>query len=491
MRRIAGHSWEKTLAHEIEAHDQTRLEANLRILIQVANATAAAHARGIVLRDLKPANVMLGKYGEVYVVDWGIAAALEAVEHLDIPVLSSNPVVDNTVVGTPCYMAPEMLTGHATRATDVYLLGAIAFELATGKAPHEASSMTAAVASILMSPPGIPDSIDDELAKLIRKALSYEPAERFASAAEFSGALERYLRNRNSVQTARMGLVELSQLEARAALGAEVSSTEIEGLLGIARFSFQAALREWRDNTVAKSGLSRAYVAAGRHALASGDPERALTIAQSGPLDALGEENLVVLRADAECAVEEHRRELARLTARGDTATGGKTRAFVALLTCSIWFVGPAWAWWHVRATGQALSHEVVIASVLQILLWTILVVWARQSMTKTSLNRSIVRVGFLIPAYLGGLDLLLSQAGYAEHQIASLAFIGFDAMLLVVAIFVANGTFAIGAGLATFFCALGVRWPEWRYPAVLLANTSVFLAASLIALRTPQSVRK
>jgi eukaryotic-like serine/threonine-protein kinase len=386
MRRIAGHSWEKALAQEIEAQDDTKLEANLRILIQVSNAIAAAHARGIVHRDLKPANVMLGKYGEVYVVDWGIAAALEAVEHLDIPILPSDPAVGNAVVGTPCYMAPEMLTGHASRATDVYLLGGIAYELATGKAPHEATNMTAAVASIMMTPPRVPEHVDHELAQLLCKALAYEPEARFSSAAEFSKALERYLQNRNSVQTAHIGLVQVSQLEARAALGAQVSSSEIEGLLGIARFSFQAALREWHDNTVAKSGLARAYVAAGRHALASGDPERAFTIAQSAPLEVQDDGSLFVLKEDAARAVEKHRRELATLTARGDTATGGRTRAFASVLTSSIWFIGPAWAWWHASATGHALAHEVAIGSVLQILVWTALVVWARSSMTKTVL---------------------------------------------------------------------------------------------------------
>jgi eukaryotic-like serine/threonine-protein kinase len=486
MRRIAGSSWDKSLDAEPGPKDDSYLDQQFRILVQVANAIEAAHARGIVHRDLKPENVMLGSYGEVYVVDWGIAAGVADATGAHVQERNPNiPVLaGSTVVGTPCYMAPEMLAGKATTATDVYLLAGIAFEIATGRPPHDAETMTAAVASILQSPPAIPAHVDEGLAEILRTCLHGDPARRLQHAGEFGDALSAYLTTRSSVRTTELGLLELAQLEARALTDTQASEqasvAEIEGLLGVARFSFQAALREWPENNAAKLGLERAYLAAGNHALRHGDAERALVIAEGAPADARRSPALLALQAEAQVAAEKHKHDLAALAARGDTHTGGRTRVFVALMTSLVWIVGPCIGWWRASAV-EPFPHEVALAASAHFVVWLGLSIWARDSMTKTGLNRSVLRIGFLLPLYMGSLDILLSIAGYGPLEIARVTFASYSAIILAAAIFVADPTFSIGVAFATVASAAGVRWPEHRYPLALLTNAPIFTAAVVL----------
>ncbi len=123
FRHDDGRSWSALLS--------TRdLEANLETLVRVCDAVAFAHGRGVVHRDVKPANVMLGAFGEVYLVDWGLAASTRADDVLPL-------VSEVGVGGTPAYLAPEQVRpgGSIGPWTDVYLLGATLCELVTGKPP--------------------------------------------------------------------------------------------------------------------------------------------------------------------------------------------------------------------------------------------------------------------------------------------------------------------------------------------------------------------
>ena len=119
MKRVKGRPWDKVVGEK-------SFDENLEIWMKVADAVAFAHSRGVVHRDLKPENVMLGDFGEVLLMDWGLAI-----------VLDSPAAKKAGMAGTPAYMPPEMAMGPVTRVgtpADIYLMGAILYEILTGRA---------------------------------------------------------------------------------------------------------------------------------------------------------------------------------------------------------------------------------------------------------------------------------------------------------------------------------------------------------------------
>ena len=151
-----------------------------------ARALAAAHARGIVHRDVKPGNVLIGRDGRVKVADFGIARAI-AEAQLTLP---------GTTLGSVHYFSPEQARGEpATAASDIYASGIVLYEMLTGTRPWEGDS-AAAVALARLSGPA-PDpmavraSVPPDLAAITRKALALEPGDRFVSAAAMADALDR------------------------------------------------------------------------------------------------------------------------------------------------------------------------------------------------------------------------------------------------------------------------------------------------------------
>lgn len=137
MKRVEGTSWKELLqnpTHPFWSKDPSeRLKQNLDILMQVCNAVHFAHKQGVLHRDLKPSNVMLGNFGEVYVLDWGVALQLDP----------DGTCTPPSLAGTLCYIAPEMLLRGAKLdgRTDVYLLGATLYEVLTGDPPHKGGSL--------------------------------------------------------------------------------------------------------------------------------------------------------------------------------------------------------------------------------------------------------------------------------------------------------------------------------------------------------------
>ncbi len=131
MKRVLGTPWSRVIRRK-------SLPENLEILHKVCDAVAFAHSRNVVHRDLKPENVMLGDFGEVLLMDWGIALASTLSIHTGRAASSSS------MGGTPAYMSPEMATGPIEKIgprSDVYLLGGILFEILTGKTPHAGKSV--------------------------------------------------------------------------------------------------------------------------------------------------------------------------------------------------------------------------------------------------------------------------------------------------------------------------------------------------------------
>jgi serine/threonine protein kinase/Tfp pilus assembly protein PilF len=217
MRFIKGDSLKAAIQRFHQSEGPTRnpgeralaLRGLLGRFVDVCNAIAYAHSRGVLHRDLKPGNVMLGKYGETLVVDWGLAKALGQVEGEaggeEGPLTpssgdSSAPTQMGQVVGTPAYMSPEQASGRLDQlgpASDVYSLGATFYCLLTGHPPVEgldvATLMQRVVKGEFPAPRQVKHGIAPALEAICLKAMAFQPQDRYASPRELADDIEHWL----------------------------------------------------------------------------------------------------------------------------------------------------------------------------------------------------------------------------------------------------------------------------------------------------------
>ena len=155
--------------------------AAAELMAQAGEALGAAHARGIVHRDVKPANILVTAQRRVKLTDFGIAVAADAVA------LTRT----GEVLGTPAYISPEQAQGEpATPASDVYALGAVTFECLVGQRPFQAETPVATALAHLREPvPELPSAVPAPLASVCRRALAKAPAERYADGTAYAVAL--------------------------------------------------------------------------------------------------------------------------------------------------------------------------------------------------------------------------------------------------------------------------------------------------------------
>ena len=277
MKRIEGVSW-RTLLRE-PAHvgwqsllmgHEDRLRANIEVLSQVCRALSFAHDKGVVHRDLKPDNVMIGAFGEVYLLDWGVALRL-----------SEAAAEPPAIVGTPAYLAPEMAHGDPTlidARADVYLLGATLYEVLSGRMPHEAPTpMAALVSALLGAEPPLPADAPAELAALVRHAMATKPAERVASADAFLGGLKRFLASREAELLVTEARLAMSRAEAAVAAEGARSSDAFRALIE-ARFGFVAARRVRPHDPLLQTALDECHVRLIERELALRSPGGARTL---------------------------------------------------------------------------------------------------------------------------------------------------------------------------------------------------------------------
>ena len=179
-----------SLADRLARHGPLGVDEAVRITASILAALEAAHAAGIVHRDVKPGNVLLGHRGAVKLADFGIARRLDD--------LSSDLTGAGLFVGTPKYLAPEQVAGRpATPATDVYATAIVLYEMLAGAAPYEGPTPMAIALAHQNAP--IPDvraarpDVPDHVAAVVRRAMAKDPAHRFRTAADMRAALAEHM----------------------------------------------------------------------------------------------------------------------------------------------------------------------------------------------------------------------------------------------------------------------------------------------------------
>lgn len=181
----------RTLA-EVVQHGPLAPSRAARYLARMAEAVHYAHGEGVLHRDLKPSNVLIDASDEPHVTDFGLAKALDAAPQ----------TLTGGVLGSPAYMPPEQALGQPAEVTarsDVYSLGAILYELLTGRPPFQGTSLAAVIAQVKDSDPVAPrrlnPSIPADLETVCLKCLEKSPARRYAQAGELAEDLQRFLRD--------------------------------------------------------------------------------------------------------------------------------------------------------------------------------------------------------------------------------------------------------------------------------------------------------
>ena len=304
MKLVSGTPWQKVIREK-------NLDENLDIFMKVCDAIGFAHSQNVIHRDLKPENIMLGDFGEVLVMDWGLAVDLSQEKKFDL-------------AGTPAYMSPEMARHDIDligTTSDIYLLGAILYQIVTGKAPHPGKSVTECVIAASSNQLIPAPDPDHPLLKIAMVAIASYPEDRYETVAEFQDAIRDYRRHAESVsQTQR----------AEGTLTRAIEQHDYESF-SRAVFGFSSALELWPENLRAKDGLDRARLAYGRAALERNDFDLALQVLRP---DVEAERPLIEAAEAGKLRAQQREARIRRLTST--LAIGGGTAALI-FLGLSLW----------------------------------------------------------------------------------------------------------------------------------------------------------
>ncbi|MCA9261236.1 MAG: protein kinase, partial [Planctomycetales bacterium] len=253
-------------------------------------------------RDLKPENVMLGDYGEVLVMDWGLARISPNFPN------AASVSQSSAMGGTPAYMAPEMATGpidRITAASDVYLLGAILHEVITGKPPHRGGSVMQCLLAASKNDI-VPTDACGELYDVARRAMATVPEDRYENVKSLQDAVRRYQAHSESIKLTEHAAAHL--VRAADAEGYDLFARTVYGL--------EEALSLWKDNERAAKLLHEARLAYADNAYEHGDLDLSASL--------LDEQNVAhqpLLAKIAEAQRERRARQRALRLLKGAVAT--------------------------------------------------------------------------------------------------------------------------------------------------------------------------
>jgi eukaryotic-like serine/threonine-protein kinase len=497
MKMVEGTSWAEAIKDSTKLPAAFRdeddpFEAHLRVLMQVCQAVHFAHSKAILHRDLKPDNVMLGHFGEVYLLDWGIAVSMACDGTGRLPLASQS----REISGTPGYMAPEMAAGEGERLgpwTDVYLLGAILHELVTGRLRHDEPSLIANLLQAYQSTPyPYGPEVPAELAHICNRATAREPAERYESAEAFRLALVSCLRHRESRRLTQEAQIRLDDLEAL--VRAFLSSSGVDDLgqslsppsqiyerFAQARFGFEQALRIWRENAPATRGLEQALVTMVDLELRLGDEKAAsLLLADLEAPDPALVERLERLRAQLEKQGKEldHLRKFAH---DNDLRLASRARARLTLVLGVFLGALPLLNSALVRSelvafsfTNYFIQYAVALAGV------GVLVFRMHRQVIKNAVNYRFVLAIFL--ALLGGLvaRILGWMLGLDVAGATALEGVSYAASVMMMGLLMDRRLFPAAAAFVIGALAMA-SWPAWVLEIDAASNVAALWLTALV----------
>ena len=299
MKRVNGTPWNELITEMSQ-------EENLEVLHKVCDAMAYAHHNGVVNRDLKPENIMLGEFGEVLVLDWGLAVPASEADKKRFASPSAS-----FGAGTPAYMSPELWTGPPENIgtwSDIYLLGAILFEMVTGKAPHKFpepdsktgnSGLWMIIDNVVRKNEIRASDVTGELMDIAMKAMATKPKDRHRTVLEFQEAVKSFQKHEESrrlalraAETLNPAAIPRDNETDNTAATSSVSTDAGSGTnspgsnrrRGYQDFQTAAALYEeswnaWPENNDARSGLRQTRLEYATLAHQKGDYDLGLQIA--------------------------------------------------------------------------------------------------------------------------------------------------------------------------------------------------------------------
>lgn len=484
MEQVSGRTWldylidPAQITADFGASDP--LAWHVGVLDRVCRAVHHAHSLGVLHRDLKPDNVMVGLHGEVTVVDWGLAVRTRSEGPRRVPLAAH----DHRVVGTPRFMAPEMAAARPDQLgppTDVYLLGGLLYAVLTGRAPHPGATVKETLAAVPTFRPTFPPHAPTRLATLVRQCMAPSPSDRLQSAE----ALRRGLQAWTETRAADALVEEAERLTAE--LAVELASTtqahstldrhRIYRRFGAARFGFEQALATRSDHTEARAGRDRVLRVLARYELDCDDPRTAalhiadLSSPDTALLDALARtEARHTARRSAEAAAR----------AQADPRTRVRTRLFVFSVCLLTWTALPVLP---VIANRSISWAQLVLTHAGMLGLLGVLVVWAEDSLSRSKLNQGVVHLlavvhGALLVGDLGGYLSSMTphtvfwwhHLGFAIAAALSVRLLGVAAWIPTLAystVFLAGATQGehptlVGSALANLLTAATAAW-MWR----------------------------
>jgi len=399
MKRIEGTPWSAALADPAVARSlgaSDPFEWHLDVLTQLCRAVEYAHARGIVHLDLKPSNVMVGAFGEVYLLDWGVAAS---VREDALPWLPRAREI-RTVCGTPAYMAPEVASGEGPRIgprTDLFMLGAILHEVVTGRKRYEGASLAdRLVAAYAAEPFDYGADVAPGLAAICRRATARDPDDRHASVAELRRALRDHRAHRASdrlVAAARERAERLLRVAPGEPGAADaLDDPALERAWIECRFGLEQAREAWPENPAVPDTLQSLLETLVARALRDGRLDRAAAwLAELPQRVPVLEERLAELRA-REKRAETRRRALERLEHENDLNVHRAARVRYAVLGALVWLSWNLGSAVLFRTELLPLTHPILLLGGGGTLLVYGFTVWLfRNSILRTDVNRRIL----------------------------------------------------------------------------------------------------